>query len=237
MIYGYARISRKTQNLDRQIRNIKGVYPDAVIVTEAFTGTIIQRKGLEKILSVVKPGDVIVFDSVSRMSRNAVEGYELYERLFHMGIELKFLKEPQINTSTYKNALTKSIPMTGTAVDLILDGINRYTMELARDQIRLAFAGAQKEVDDLHVRTKEGIATARMNGKQIGGVRGATLTVKKAGPAKRLILKHSRTFGGTLSDPECMRLAGVSHNTYYKYKRALVRERETRAQQQISLSI
>ena len=228
MIYGYARISRKTQNIDRQIRNIKGLYPDAVIVTEAYTGTVIQRKGLEKILSVVKPGDLIVFDSVSRMSRNAAEGFELYEKLFRMGIELIFIKEPLINTSTYKSALSKSIPMTGTAVDLILDGINKFTMELARDQIRLAFAGAQKEVDDLHQRTKEGIATARMNGKRIGGIKGATLNVKKAGPAKQLIMKHSITFGGTLSDLECMRLAGVSHNTFYKYKRELSRENEVK---------
>ena len=228
MIYGYARISRITQNIDRQIRNIKGLYPDAVIVTEAYTGTVIQRKGLEKILSVVKPGDLIVFDSVSRMSRNAAEGFELYEKLFRMGIELIFIKEPLINTSTYKSALSKSIPMTGTAVDLILDGINKFTMELARDQIRLAFAGAQKEVDDLHQRTKEGIATARMNGKRIGGIKGATLNVKKAGPAKQLIMKHSITFGGTLSDLECMRLAGVSHNTFYKYKRELSRENEVK---------
>ena len=38
MIYGYARISRKSQSIERQIRNIKAEYPNAVILQEAFTG-------------------------------------------------------------------------------------------------------------------------------------------------------------------------------------------------------
>ena len=76
-------------------------------------------------------------------------------------------------------------------------------------------------MDDLHQRTKEGIETARLNGKQIGGVSGRKLNVKKANTAKEIILKHSKDFGGSLSDDECMRLAGVSRNSYYAYKRAL----------------
>lgn len=38
-IYGYCRISRATQNIERQIRNIKNLYEDVVIYQEAFTGT------------------------------------------------------------------------------------------------------------------------------------------------------------------------------------------------------
>lgn len=39
MIYGYARISSPRQNIERQIRNIKGAYPEAVVIQEVFTGT------------------------------------------------------------------------------------------------------------------------------------------------------------------------------------------------------
>ena len=112
--------------------------------------------------------------------------------------------------------------MTGTSVDLILSGVNAYLMELAKNQIQLAFQEAQKEVDDLHQRTKEGIATARLHGKQIGCKAGAKLQVKKAAPAKDIIRRHSVTFGGSLKDPECAKLAGVSKNTFYKYKRELL---------------
>ena len=38
MIYGYARISSKHQNIDRQIRNIKSRYPDAIMIIEVYTG-------------------------------------------------------------------------------------------------------------------------------------------------------------------------------------------------------
>ena len=94
-------------------------------------------------------------------------------------------------------------------------------LRLAERQIQLAFDQAQKEVDDLHQRTREGIATARLAGRQIGGVPGKKLTIKKAEPAKQLILKHSRDFGGTLSDAECIKLIGVARNTYYRYKAEL----------------
>ena len=42
-IWGYCRISRKQQNIERQIRNIKQEYPEAVIVQEAYTGTKLDR--------------------------------------------------------------------------------------------------------------------------------------------------------------------------------------------------
>ena len=223
--YGYCRISTKQQNIDRQIRNILSVYPDADIKTEAYTGTKLDgRKELEKILKQVKKGDTIIFDSVSRMSRNAEEGFKLYQDLFQKGVELIFLKEPHINTTTYKKALEGRIEPTGTKVDLILSGVNAYLMELAKEQIKIAFEQAEKEVMDLRQRTKEGIETARRNGKQIGQEQGRKLKIKKSAPAKEKIRKYSRDFDGTLPDAEVMKLVGLARNTYYKYKKELKEE-------------
>ena len=230
-IYGYCRISTSKQNIERQIRNIKTAFPDAHIVQEIYTGTKFQgRKELDKILKIIKPNDTIVFDSVSRMSRNAEEGYTLYEELFNRGITLVFLKEPHINTDTYKKAISGSVAMTGTNADYILEGVNKFLLALAKEQIQLAFEQAQKEVDDLHQRTKEGIETARLNGKQIGGIKGKTLTTKKSIEKKAEILKHSVDFGGTLKDSDCMKLTGLARNTFYKYKRELKEEQETAAE-------
>ena len=166
-------------------------------------------------------GDIVVFDSVSRMSRDAEEGFEIYQDLYNRGVSLVFLKEPLINTDTYKAALSSGVPLTGTNVDYILKGINQYLMSLAKEQIRLAFEQAQKEVDDLHQRTKEGIETARLAGKQIGQKPGIKLTTKKSVEAKKIIEKRSKSFKGDLSDAEVMKLTGLSRNTYYKYKREL----------------
>lgn len=221
MIYGYVRISTKKQNIHRQTRNIEREYPKAKIISEVYTGTKIDRQEWQKLIKRVKPGDTIVFDSVSRMSRNAEEGFKAYEELFNNGVELVFLKEPHINTEVFKRVRETTVPMTGTTVDLILNGINQYLMALAKEQIILAFEQSEKEVQDLRQRTVEGLETARLNGKQIGLATGTKLTTKKSQKAKEVILKYHEEFYGTLSDTEVMKLAEVSHNTFYKYKREL----------------
>lgn len=221
-IYGYCRISTGKQSMERQVRNIKALYPAATIVDEVYTGTkTIGRDKWNKLVRTVKTGDTVVFDSVSRMSRNADEGFKLYEELYNKDIELVFIKEPHINTSTYKKALESNIQMTGTNVDFILEGINRYLLSLAKEQIKIAFEQAEKEVEDLHQRTREGIETARLNGKQIGQKTGAILTTKKSIKAKEEISKYSKDFNGSLNDVDVMKLIGISRNSYYKYKREI----------------
>lgn len=232
-MYGYCRISRKSQNIERQVRNIAAAYPSAHIIKEAFTGTKIEgRKELDKLLKVLKSGDTVIFDSASRMSRNAEEAIKLYEELFSKDINLIFLKEPHINTDTYKKALENQIEInlnTGHAatdnfIQGIIEALNKYTIELAKEQIKLVFEQSQKEVDDLHIRTAEGLVTAKLNGKQIGQPKGAKLTTKKSVAAKDVIKKHSIDFDGSLEDSDVMKLAGISRNSYYKYKREIREE-------------
>ena len=224
--YGYTRVSTQKQNIERQIRNIQREYPQAIILKDEYTGTKMNRPSWDRLMKVIREGDRIVFDSVSRMSRNAEEGFAIYEELYNRNIDLVFLKEPQINTQTYKKAIENSIQMTGTKVDFILEGINKYLLELAKEQIKLAFEQAEKEVEDLHQRTKEGIETARLHGKQIGGIKGVKLVTKKSMRAKEIIRTHSKDFGGNLTDLECQKLAGVSRNSFYKYKAEIKAERE-----------
>ncbi len=224
-IYGYCRVSTRRQELVRQEKNIKEIYPDAVIIKEKYTGTSMNREEWQKLMKRVKEGNTIVFDSVSRMSRNAQEGFEAYEELYMRGVNLVFIKEPHINTEVYRTAINNSIQMTGGNVDYIIEGINKYLMALAREQIKIAFEQAEKEVKDIQKRVKEGIEIARVNGKQIGGVVGAKYKVKKSAEAKEIIKKHSKTFGGNLNDNEVMKLTGLSRNTYYKYKKEMIEGR------------
>ena len=222
-VYGYCRISTAKQSIERQIRNITKEYPTVKIVQEVFTGTKTEgREEWAKLYRTVKNGDTIVFDSVSRMSRDAEEGFTMYEDLFSKGINLVFLKEPHINTETYKSALQGGIPATGTDIDCILEGINKYLLLLAKEQIRLAFEQSEKEVQDLRQRTKEGMQTARLSGKQIGQASGSKLVTKKSIAAKEIILKHNKTFGGSLNDLETITQAGITRKTFYKYKKELL---------------
>ena len=232
-VYGYCRVSTTKQNIDRQIRNIKDHYPDAYIFQDAYTGKKLHRPNFDKMLKVIKSGDTIIFDSVSRMSRNASEGIALYNELMSKDIELVFLKEPQINTATYKDAKQNALEleMTGDIIDCILKGINEYMKRLADRQIELAFESAQREVDELSQRTKEGLMTAKLNGKEIGIKEGTKLTTKKSIEAKEFIRKYNQAFEGSLNDKDTMALAkeqiGLGgRNSFYKYKRELLEEAE-----------
>ena len=230
MEYGVARISTRKQNIERQVRNILGQYPGAKIIKETYTGTKLEgRKEFENLLKIIKDGDTLIFDSVSRMSRNSDEGCKLYENLFNKGINLIFLKECYINTDVYRKALNNQISVvlktgnsaTDELMQNIISALNKFTLALAKEQIKKAFDHAEKEVKDLHQRTSEGLLTAKLNGKQVGQKKGIKLTTKKSIEAKTLIIKYSKDFDGTLSDTECLKLINVSRNSYYTYKKQI----------------
>lgn len=233
MIYGYCRVSTKHQRIIRQITNILEKFPTATIIKEFYTGTTMSRPRWEWLVSVVQSGDIIIFDSVSRMARNAEEGFQDYKMLYEKGVILIFLNEPMINTSvldsTRNNLLKVSINTGNVAVDEFFQGniklINNFLLALAEEQIKTAFEQSQKEVDDLHTRIADGIREAKKTGTKIGLTKGTTLTTKKSVECKAIIKKHSKDFGGTLEDPDVIKLAGCSRNSYYKYKNEIKHEK------------
>ena len=229
-IYSYCRVSTQRQKLDRQIHNVLSACPTAIMKTEHFTGTTVNRPVWDGLKRLLREGDTVVFDSVSRMNRNAEEGFNDYKTLYEMGVNLVFLKEPHINTEVYKQSMAKAFDIevsTGNeAVDEYFVGnmelVNRLLMKLAQQQIKLAFDQAEKEVVDLHQRISEGMREGKAKGSQIGLAKGTTLITKKSIECKRIIKTHSKSFGGSLSDEETIKLCGCSRNTYYKYKREIL---------------
>ena len=78
----------------------------------------------------------------------------------------------------------------------------------------------------MHLKTSKGKVKQRKkratkNGVKIGIPKGITLTTKKVLSCMTVIKKHSKNFGGSLEDPDVIKLCGCSRNTYYKYKREL----------------
>ena len=228
-IYAYCRVSTKHQKIARQITNITELYPKAIIIREFYTGTTQTRPNWNKLMSTIKKSDTIVFDSVSRMSRNADEGFKDYKTLYDLGVNLVFLNEPLINTSVYdttkNNLLNIDIKTDNEAINSFFKGnielINNFLMALAEEQIKTAFEQSEKEVTDLHSRISQGIREAKRNGTKIGLTLGTTLITQKSIDCKSIIKKHSKDFGGTLEDPDVMKLCGCSRNSYYKYKREI----------------
>ena len=224
--YGYCRVSTKHQQTERQHDNIKSYYQKlsgdedvkVKFYEDSFTGTKISRPNFDKMLKAIESGDTIVFDEISRMSRNAEDGFKLYKELYEKGVHLVFLKERSLDTDNFTEALKMAVPLTGTSVDCILKGVNEYLMILAEKQIYSAFAGAQHEVEFLHQRVSEGMEKNHSGEKISASKTGKQLKIKKKEPAQEIMLKHCKDFGGNLSDAEVMKLTGLSRNTYYKYK-------------------
>lgn len=227
MIIGYARVSTPKQKLDRQIKNLKEKYPDIVIIVEIFTGKTDNRPKWNKLLRQCRAGIVekIVFDEVSRFSRNAEEAIKEYKELFELGVELEFLKEPHINTSVYRQASERKIDIdtnqmdenTKNLIDTVILGLNEYLLAVAEKQIYLAFEGAQKERELLSKRTSEGLKAAKLMGSKVGRQKGEKIITNKEKRAKRIIRNNYKALGGTLTASECFRISKISKSTFYRY--------------------
>lgn len=212
--------------MDRQIRNLKEYNKDIVIIQEIYTGTKTEeRKAYQNLKRRLKVGDTLVFDSVSRMSRDAVEGIKEYFELCNKGIELVFLKESYINTEVYNKAKEKQIEKTGNRItDILLSAIEEVLRVIAEEQIEKAFQQSEKEVMDLRVRTKEALRPKikEVVGRSIlGRKQGTKIETKKAKEMKDNIKKLSKDFNGNLKDIEVLGILKIARNSYYKYKREI----------------
>lgn len=230
-VYGYARVSTRHQSLDRQIANIRAAYPDvSEIVTEKFTGTKLDRPAWNRLYKKLTAGDTVVFDEVSRMARNAEEGFSTYRELFSRGVTMVFLKEPHINSDTYKASMEAQIPAIDVGgeeaeqelMDGIRDVLNRYIMRLAERQIKIAFSQAEKEVNFLHKRIAEGMEASGAGEKIAKARTGNSYETKKSKEMKVRILQMSKDFNGTMTDKDVMDVLHLARNSFYKYKRELI---------------
>ncbi len=223
MIYGYVRISTKKQSLERQIKNILSYNSEAKIISEVFTGTKVEnRKEYQKLKKLLKKDDTLIFDSVSRMSRNAEEGINEYFDLMSKGINLIFLKEPYINTELYREQLKgyENIRTDDKDLEPLFKGIKETLENLAKKQIIIAFEQSEKEVKDLSTRTSEALQVLKADGKKLGHNK-KTLVTRKSIETKEKIKKISKKYFGMLNDKECIETLGITRNTFYKYVREI----------------
>ena len=241
-IYGYMRVSTKHQDVGRQRVNILRVYPEAILYEEThsggdYNGCVV----LTKLLKIVQPGDTIVFDSVSRFSRDNITGPEEYRRLFKLDVNLVFLNEPYINTDNYRKALDVALPRTGTFIDPIISGVEEALLQLAEKQVQEAFDQANKEMLDIRRRTSQALQKKIAENRilppdqqiRIGTQKGDTFTTKKKqialerikeglekGYPDEVIMNNiTGDLRKQLPDSKCK---DISRNTFYNYKRELL---------------
>ena len=88
--YGYARVSSTGQDLTRQIKVLtKAGIPDNRIYTDKVSGKSVDgRAGLDALLAVVRPGDVITLDTIDRLGRNLTDTLGLLKSLTDRNIHV-----------------------------------------------------------------------------------------------------------------------------------------------------
>ena len=94
MIYGYARVSSKTQlhgnSLEEQTTTLKYHGAD-VIIAEQYTGKTTARPKFNTLINEIKHGDTLMVTKLDRLARNVTEGIELVRSLFAKDVKVHVL--------------------------------------------------------------------------------------------------------------------------------------------------
>ena len=139
MLIGYKRVSTQGQKLDRQT-DILNEYGVERIFEEKVTGTKRNRQELDKMLEMLRKGDIVIVTDLTRLSRSTKDLFDIVSTIESKGAGIKSLKESWLDTTTPQGKLLFTI-----------------------------FAGlSQFERDLTAQRTKEGLISAKNRGKKLG---------------------------------------------------------------------
>lgn len=156
MIYGYARVSSKEQNLDRQLEELRqaGV-EERNIFTDKESGKTFNRKaynllvGTEESASMLRKNDLLIVYSIDRLGRNYSEIMKQWKYITQeIQADIKVLDMPLLDTSKQDNSLD-----------------NRFVAELV---LQILSYVAQKERENIKIRQAQGIKIAKEKGKHLG---------------------------------------------------------------------
>ena len=149
-IFGYARVSSKEQNLDRQIDSLRKYVPNSRdIIIDKVSGKDMNRPGLENLLFSVRPGDTIVIHSLDRLSRSKDDIKKLLMEFKDKKVTVRILDLP-----------TTMIDY-GEAGKSILELVNNLIIE-----VMSYLAEAERQL--IRKRQSEGIASAKARGVHFG---------------------------------------------------------------------
>ena len=149
-IFGYARVSSKDQNLDRQLDSLKKYVSDERnIIVDKISGKDTNRPGLSTLLFSVRAGDTIYIHSLDRLGRNKEDIKTLLTEFKNRKVIVRILDLPT------------SMVDYGEAGNSIMELINNILIEV------LAFQ-AQAEREQIRKRQQEGIASAKIRGVHFG---------------------------------------------------------------------
>jgi len=140
MIFNYIRVSTAQQNTDRQLLNI----PCDREFTEKVSGKNTNRQELQKLLMIIREGDVINVHELSRLARNTQDLLKLVDEILQRKASIKFHKENLCFDGSKKDDAFQTLMLT------MLGAISQFERDLMLE------------------RQKEGIVIAKEKGKYLG---------------------------------------------------------------------
>ncbi|MFZ3576770.1 recombinase family protein [Virgibacillus sp. DJP39] len=196
--FAYIRVSSKDQNEARQVDTMQrlGVNERDVYV-DKVSGKNTNRPQYQALKTQARKGDTVIFDSITRMSRNMNDIKAEFKYFVDKGVSLQFVHEPMLNT---------------TATDENGDVLQRAISDII---LTLLSAFAEKERTDINERQAEGIAAAKRNGKQLGR---PTVTYNTLTKEQRDLfnVQYRRWKEGAQTAVETMNNVDMKKTTFYK---------------------
>ena len=197
MIYGYARVSSKDQNLARQLETMKSYKDIAELFCDKQSGKNFERPEYERLKSVVKKGDEVIIKELDRLGRNKKGVKEEIEWFKEQGVILRILDIP---------TTLMELP---TEQTWIFEMVNSILIEVMG-------AMAEQEREKIGKRREEGIAAMPVvNGKRVSTKTGNEYgrpTIKINDGFEKFLKKQK---DGELSVRECCEQLGISRATWY----------------------
>jgi DNA invertase Pin-like site-specific DNA recombinase len=191
-IYGYARVSTKEQNLDRQMVELKKYVDDEkYIFTDKQSGKDMERPQYQLLKKFVQDGDTIYIKSLDRLGRNKQQIKDELEYYKAIGVRIKILDIPTTMMDIQEGQ------------EWLIDMINNLLLEVLSTM-------AQQERTNIRTRQAEGIAVlkSKNNGKGIGR--------PKADYPKEWQEAYTKWKSKELTAVKTMEQLGLKKNTFYK---------------------
>lgn len=199
LIFGYARVSSKTQNLSRQLQELKE-YGCNRIYEEKQSGKDFERPVYKEMRSKMRFGDVLVVHDLSRFGRNKQEIKDEWKVLIEEEIDIVVLNMPILDTRKYKE----------------LEGIGQLVSDLV---LTLLSWMVEEERTRIKTAQREGIEIAKKQGKFRGGKK--KYHKEAIGRDKVIYDEVVRCLNKNVSVMDIHRKTGLSRNTIYTIKQEI----------------
>lgn len=200
MIIGYARVSSKEQNLDRQIQELENFGCEKIFTEKQSGKNFKERNVYHEMRSKLRFGDVLVVHDLSRFGRNKEEIRDEWKSLMEEEIDIVVLNMPILDTRKYKD----------------LEGVGQLIYDLV---LTLLSWVVDDERERIRTAQREGIVIAKEQGKYKGRKR--KYHAAATGKDKVIYERVVQLLDEGKSVMDIHREVGLSRNTIYTIKREL----------------